>query len=126
MPRRLTVIVLAAALLVPSLLAFADVTGKWSGPVSLKGADGRTRDDTLSLDLKQNGKELTGTGAPGGQTPSPLKGTVDGDKVVFDVTADGGRTIHFALTLTNGHLKGTVEFTADVAVTGTLDLQRTK
>ena len=37
-----------------------------------------------------------------------------------------GRTIHFALALTDGRLKGTVEFVADVPVTGTLDLHREK
>jgi hypothetical protein len=125
MLRRLVAITLAGALLAPSLFAFADITGKWSGPVSLKGSDGRTKEDSIAFDLKQSGKELTGTGAPSGQPPAPLKGTVDGDKVVFDVTADG-RTIHFALMLTNGHLKGTVELVADVPVTGTLDLQREK
>jgi hypothetical protein len=125
MRRRLLAITLTVAFLGPFLSAFADITGRWSGPVSLKGSDGRTKEDSITLELKQSGNELTGTGAPGGQPAAPLKGTVDGDKVVFDVTADG-RTIHFALTLTDGHLKGTVEFVADVAVTGTLDLQREK
>jgi hypothetical protein len=126
MMRRLVSIVVLVALVAPASFAFSDITGKWSGPVSLKGSDGRTKEDSIAFDFKQSGKELTGSGAPAGQPPAALKGTVDGNKVVFDVAADGGRTIHFALTLNNEHLKGTVEFVAEVPVTGTVDLQRAK
>jgi len=125
MRRALFVALVALALATPSVFARADISGKWSGPVTVQ-RDGQSHDDTLNFDFKQTGADLTGTGNPTNQTPASLKGKVDGAKVTFDVTTDGP-VIHFALTLDNGHLKGTLEAEQGGSkMTGTVDLQKSK
>ncbi len=64
----------------------ADVTGKWS--VSVNGPDGNPM--TLNYEFKQDGTKLTGTVAgPTGARPIQ-NGTVEGDKISFTVTFNGG------------------------------------
>jgi hypothetical protein len=66
---------------------------------------------TARMDLKQKGAELTGTAGPSAQSQSPIANgkvtTLKGvTSVVFDAAQNNGPSIHFALTLVEGHLKG--------------------
>jgi hypothetical protein len=123
--KRVALVIGAVLLLAPALSA-ADLTGKWSGPLVLTGPDGSSQNSTLVMDLKQTGMDLTGTAAPEGQTPAPLKGKVDGDKVNFDVeVSNEGLTIHFALTMADGHLKGNLSAeVGGMKLSGTVDAQK--
>jgi len=66
----------------------ADITGKWSGEMS--GPDGGGG-FTLTYEFKQDGAKLTGTlQGPQGEPLELKEGKVDGDKVSFYVTFEGG------------------------------------
>jgi hypothetical protein len=103
--KRLAVLIGLVLLVVP-VLAAEDFTGKWSGAFVTTGQDGSTKDETILLDLRHKGTELTGTAGPSAEKQWPLsKGTVDGNKLSFEVQSDGP-LVKFALTFADGHLKG--------------------
>ena len=65
----------------------ADVTGKWTGQMGSPNGDGMS----ITFDFKQDGTKLTGTAdGPGGQTLQLKDGKVEGDKISFTVSFDGG------------------------------------
>jgi len=78
----------------------ADITGTWSGTLSM--GDNQF---TLTYNFKQDGDKLTGTVVGPQGDPLPLvEGKVDGDQVTFAVNVDmGGETARFAST---GTIKG--------------------
>jgi hypothetical protein len=82
-----TILILCAALALLTGTAFgADVTGKWTTQVA--GPDGNNL--TINYDFKQDGGKLTGTvTGPGGDLPIQ-NGTIDGEKIAFSVTFNGG------------------------------------
>lgn len=62
----------------------ADLTGKWSGTFKVSGGD-----HTIPqlLILQQQGKKLTGSGGPNSGEQYPIEnGTIDGDRVRFELT----------------------------------------
>ena len=99
--------VLACLLLSVGVVSAAqDVTGKWSGSFNTIGPDGSTREAGIFLDLKQKGTELTGTAGPREDRQYAVsQGKVDGNKIAFQVEADGA-TLKFTLAFADGHLKG--------------------
>jgi hypothetical protein len=80
MPFRILTLLLALG----GLLLAADVTGKWSFTVETGAGSG-----SPTFEFVQKGNTLTGTyeGAVG---KAPLKGTVEGNKIEFTVTASQG------------------------------------
>ena len=88
-----------------SVSALQDVTGKWAGSFNPVRPDGSTGESKIFLDLKQSGKELTGTAGPRPDQQWPLKGKIEGNKLSFEVQSDEG-PIKITLTLADGHLKG--------------------
>jgi hypothetical protein len=101
------------ALLVPALMAAPkttpnvteDLTGKWSGSFTITTNEG-TKDSSAFMVLKQSNTELTGTAGPDADQQWAIqKGKIEGNKVTFEVNADGP-TMKFELTLVDGHLKG--------------------
>jgi hypothetical protein len=90
--RRLT-FVLCAALLA---LAFAtgtamaaDITGKWTTTMAGRGGGGEGF--TITYNFKQDGAKLTGTVETPMGDPLPIAdGKVDGDKLSFTITFEGG------------------------------------
>lgn len=123
--KRLAALVVLALVFVP-VHAAEDFTGKWSGTFAPIRPDGSTGNDSILMDLKQKGTELTGTAGPSDQEQWPLKGTVDGNKVTFQVERDG-RVIKFTLTFADGHLKGdaVAEFEGQ-KMTAKIDTERKK
>jgi hypothetical protein len=90
--KRLT-FVLCAALLA---LAFttgtamaADVTGKWTATMAGRGGGGEGF--TITYNFKQDGTKLTGTvEGPMGDPMQIADGKVDGDKLSFTISFEGG------------------------------------
>jgi hypothetical protein len=107
MTRRASVVILA--LVFGSVIAAAqatDVSGKWSGSLTLS-IDGQQRNDTAFMTFTQKGSELTGSVGPRDDRLRPItNGKVEGNRVTFDVQGDGGPQLAFTLTLTDGRLKG--------------------
>ena len=90
-------------LLAMSTLSAADLTGRWTGTFT----EGQNEGKSALLVLKQTGIELTGTAGPNEDGQRPIQnGKVDGDKVSFDLPADGS-VIHFELTASEKRLTGT-------------------
>jgi hypothetical protein len=74
------------AVLATGMAFAADITGKWTGEMA--GPDGGGM--TVTFHFKQDGAKLTGTSeGPGGEMQIK-DGKVDGDKIVFTVSFDGG------------------------------------
>ena len=126
--RRLALVAAALCLLVfVSARAAEDFTGKWSGSFVATSPTGESHDDTIALDLKHKGTDLTGTAGPNVTEQWPLKGTVDGNKLTFQVTHENGMVIKFALTFAEGHLKGeAVAEREGQKMQAKIDAQRTK
>ena len=93
-------------LCLPIAAQAADLGGRWSGTFVITRPDGDRKDDTALLVLKQNGADLTGTAGPNEEKQWPIQnGRVEGDRVTFDVSAEG-HLLNFNLTLVDGHLRG--------------------
>src|SRR5262245_13516128 len=103
--KKLACVIGLALLLAATLLAAEGLTGKWSGSFIIN-MDGQTENDVAYMVLTQKGTELTGTVGPNADKQwEILKGKVEGDKITFEVQADGP-LVKFELTLADGHLKG--------------------
>jgi len=129
--KRLAVAVAVLLCLAP-VFAAEDFTGKWSGSFLQGRPDGSSSNETIFLDLKHKGAELTGTGGPTAALQWPIsKGKVDGNKVTFEVqsggSADAGPVIAFTLTYAAGHLKGDASAERNgQKLTGKIDVERHK
>jgi hypothetical protein len=78
------------------------------------------------MDVKQKGTDLTGTAGPSAENQWPLKGTVNGNKLTFEVQSDGP-LIKFALDFAEGHLKGDANAEQDgKKLSAKVDMQRSK
>ena len=106
-------------------LAMADVSGTWSG--TLKGNGGDGHDSEVTLVLKQNGNEITGTAGPTADHQMPIqKGTIDGDKIALEVPVGEG-LFKFALVVEGDHIKGDVNASmGDQKMEAKLDVTRAK
>lgn len=68
-------------------IAFAaDATGKWVGDFA--GPNGNSM--ALAVNLKQEGTKLTGSSEGPGGTIEIKEGKIDGDKISFYITFEGG------------------------------------
>ncbi len=88
----------------------ADSSGKWTGSFVTENGD----NGTAYLILKQTGNTLTGSGGPDENEQWPgLQGTVDGNKITFQVKSAADGTVYkCSLVLDGDRLKGDVQFTA--------------
>ncbi|HKE28054.1 MAG TPA: hypothetical protein VKB88_37130 [Bryobacteraceae bacterium] len=104
--------------------AAADVTGKWSGSFAAEGGDS----GSAYVILKQAGSKVTGSGGPAATEQWPgLQGTVDGNKVSFEVkSASDGTVYKCELVLEGDHLKGDVVFTPSGGEPGKAKLELTR
>ncbi len=114
-------------LCLPIAAQAADLGGRWSGTFIITRPDGDRKDDTALLVLVQNGAELTGTAGPNEEKQWPIQnGRVEGDRVTFDVSAEG-HLLNFTLTFVDGHLRGEAKGEPGSELpSATLDLVRTE
>ena len=94
-----------AAALVASL-AFANLTGSWTGTLSPEGRDS----STAFLVLQQDGDTVTGTAGATeqGERMAIRNGTAKGGVVTFEVETPGGHVMKFDLREQGDELTGTV------------------
>lgn len=108
----------------PFIAAAADVSGKWSGSFTSENGDSAS----AYVILKQSDAAIAGSGGPDANDQWPgLHGTIDGNKVSFEVKSpDDGTVYNGTLVLSGDHLKGDVVFTMADGTSGkaTLDLTR--
>lgn len=95
---------IAAALL--AVLAFADVSGNWTGTLSPEGRD----PSSAYLVLKQDGETVTGTAGATeqGERLAIRNGTAKGGVVTFEVETPGGHLMKFDLKEQGDELVGAV------------------
>jgi hypothetical protein len=122
--KRLVFIVALLLLFVP-VRAAEDFTGKWSGAFNI--TEPEQQDDVVTMQLTHKGKDLTGTAGPNATQQWPVKGTVDGNKLTFEVQHEGGMPVKFVLTYAEGHLKGDASAEMNgMKLSAKVDVQRTK
>ncbi len=87
----------------------ADVTGTWSGTITVSGGNGdEGRGVPAYAQLTQKGSELTGSVGQDENETYPIRnGTVDGAEVRFEV-APGNAVMKFVLHVNGDEMKGTV------------------
>lgn len=106
----------------------ADVTGTWTGPMTMSNG-GETRDDTALLILKQEGSSVTGSIGPNEERRYNItKGTVDADNINIEASVQGENKIVLRLKLAGEKLSGDLKFEGPDAppLTGKLTLDKKK
>jgi len=103
-------------LLFMAAVSTTDISGKWSGSIEFKGADGQTQTYPLQAEFQQHETALTGTIGSDQQFPVE-KGIVEGKNVRFEVTtAEGAGQRLYSVTLSATsatQLDGTAAFEQD-------------
>jgi hypothetical protein len=120
-------LLLAVLTLAASAFA-ADVTGTWTGPMTMSNG-GETRDDSALLVLKQEGNAVTGTIGPNEERRYNItKGTVDADNINIEATVEGENKIVLRLKLAGEKLSGDLKFEGPQAppITGKMTLDKKK
>ena len=103
-----TFVCLGALWFAAMTLSAADISGKWSGSFTVTGPGGESQQDTAFVILQQKGNALTGSGGPDETRQYPiLKGSVEGNKITFEVQSDGPLYQVDAM-LVGDHIKGDV------------------
>ena len=106
----------------------ADITGTWSGPMKMT-KDGETKDDSAYLVLKQSGNEVSGTIGPNAEQRLTItKGTIDGSKIYIEAVVQGENRMVLKLTLDGEKLVGDLSTQGPEAppLTGKMTLSREK
>jgi hypothetical protein len=102
-------------------------SGKWSGAISVTDQAGQTQSQPVFLILTQDGKKLTGSGGPSEdeQGFNIENGTVDGNKLSFDVNIED-TSYHSTAQFTESEMTGETvrQQTNGVKITFKLALQR--
>ncbi len=103
-----------------------DVTGRWTGKLTVKSPEGEERQHSAVMVFKQQGTALTGTAGPEEDQKPISKGKVDGDAVQFELERDGG-VMRFSLKQQGDELSGEVTRERDGETTrATVAMKREK
>jgi hypothetical protein len=106
----------------------ADITGTWSGPMTMTKGD-ETRDDSAYLVLKQTGKEITGTIGPNEEKRLNItKGSADGNNIYIEAVVEGENKMVLRLKLEGEKLVGDLKAEGPTAppVSGKMTLTKEK
>ena len=134
MKRRALLVRLAAA---PAILPFfaahlraaaTDLTGTWTGTLVRQDNSGGDAETPAYVILKQNGREVTGSGGPSESEQYPLsKGLLEGDTFTFEIQLENG-SMKFKLIANADSLEGDVTRSGGDGETrqGKLTLKRRK
>jgi hypothetical protein len=111
MKRTSTIIaVILVSMLVLSLVAVAEDAAKVGGTWEMT-SQGRQGPQTSTLTIDQTGNKFKGT-LKGQRGETPIEGTVDGNKIAFNVerdTPNGKFTINYTGTVDGDSIKGTAK-----------------
>ena len=89
-------------------LSAADITGKWSGSLTMTNAQGETNEGAAFVIFKQNGAEITGSAGGDENQQFPItKGKIEGNRITFEVQSDGP-LYKVDVMLAGEHIKGEV------------------
>lgn len=98
---------LICLLAVAACACAADVTGKWTGNVSVTNPQGEVENHAIAFQLRQSGNDLTGALASEGRDSPITNGKVEGPAVTFQVQpGEDGPTWTVKLTLAGDDLNG--------------------
>jgi hypothetical protein len=102
-------------LLVSSFALIAgDLTGKWSGKFDITNSDGEAKADSAFMNLKLEGKTVTGTAGPNESKQWAIKnGKLEEGKLTFEVDMEGGGSIEFALVFDGDAIRGSAAGTGN-------------
>lgn len=88
-------------------LCAADLTGRWTGTAEVTDPSGKTKRESIYLQLRQSGEQVTGQiGSIGAQEFDISHGKIEGDRVTFVVQPDGADPWSFRLSLSADSLAG--------------------
>jgi hypothetical protein len=88
-------------------LIAADLTGKWSGKFDITNSEGESKADSAFMNLKLEGKTVTGTAGPNESKQWTIKdGKLEEGKLTFKVDMEGGGWIEFALLYDGEAIRG--------------------
>ncbi len=86
----------------------ADVTGTWTGTLTVTTRDGTQADRPAHLVLKQEGARVTGTAGPDANEQHPIEnGKSENGKLTFDLPT-GETIMKFALNHDENEIRGDV------------------
>jgi hypothetical protein len=102
-------------LLVSSFALIAgDLTGKWSGKFDITNSDGEAKADSAFMNLKLEGKTVTGTAGPNESKQWAIKnGKLEEGKLTFGVEMEDGGSIEFALVFDGDAIRGSAAGTGN-------------
>jgi hypothetical protein len=119
---------LITALLALAAIAAADVTGTWTGPMTMSNGT-ETRDDTAYLVLKQDGGTITGSIGPNEERRYNItKGTATGNDIYIEAAVQGENKMVLRLKLDGEKLSGDLKAEGPEAppITGKMTLEKKK
>ncbi len=121
MRRRLIALLLFA---VSTSAVAADFAGEWSG-TSVANTNGKK---SFYFIFWEDGTTLNGSGGRDLSDQDVIQnGTIDGNKISFDLSPGANAAFHFELTVDGADLKGTFEYKSDHGSdAGTLSLKKVK
>ena len=102
-------------LLVSSFALIAgDLTGKWSGKFDITNSDGEAKADSAFMNLRLEGKTVTGTAGPNERKQWAIKnGKLEEGKLTFEVDMEDGGSIEFALVFDGDAIRGSAAGTGN-------------
>lgn len=100
---------LLSLFLLAGVSSAADLTGKWTGTLELKGDAGELISVPVTADLQHNGRELRGTLSSGSRQGSIQNAKFEGDRIVFEVAdPESDAPAKFNVTAKDDSIKGDV------------------
>ena len=85
----------------------ADLTGTWTGSLTVTGPGGRTESERCLATLQQSGSRITGTVGPDRSVQWRIRnGKLEGARITFDVLPPEGGRLRFDLRLAGDRLEG--------------------
>jgi hypothetical protein len=108
--------------------AETDVTGKWTGTLTISGPDGGGEPSSALLLLKQSGSEITGTVGPNDGEQFPVKkGTIAGSKITLEIEPHENQSVTVELVVTGEKMTGELSMSRDGEKrTGKIEVARAK
>ena len=118
---------LCALLFIAFSLSAGELTGKWSGAFNITNSEGETKADSAFMNLKLDGKEVTGTAGPDEEKQWAIRnGKLEDGKLTFEVVMEDGGVLTFDLVFEGDTIRGKAAGTGNGGekMSAKLDLKR--